>query len=92
MLQSKKDKQANTEGVVEIPNGDGSKDEIVKGVCENVKWQMKQDRKSTELKQLQGHIFKEAYKNGGVSAELVLLFVLHPAICANLKHYHVQFL
>ncbi|XP_041353792.1 enolase-phosphatase E1-like isoform X2 [Gigantopelta aegis] len=67
---SKKDKEANTEGVVEIPNGDGSKDEIVKGVCENVKWQMKQDRKSTELKQLQGHIFKEAYKNGGVSAEL----------------------
>ncbi|KAK6182527.1 hypothetical protein SNE40_010190 [Patella caerulea] len=67
---AQKDKEASTEGVVEIPAADSSKDDVIKALVENIKWQMSQDRKSTELKQLQGHMLQEAYKSGGVKGEL----------------------
>lgn len=66
-----KDKEEKVDGVVEIPAPNGSnKDDVIKAVCNNVKWQMENDRKSTALKDLQGHIWREAYKSGKVKAEL----------------------
>lgn len=67
---AKKDKEANVDGVMEIPDTDADKDTIMKAVIANVKWQMSQDRKSQELKQLQGHIWKEAYKQGKIKGVL----------------------
>jgi len=67
---AKKDKEAKVDGVVEIPDKDAEKDTIIKAVVANVKWQMSNDRKSQELKQLQGHIWKEAYKQGKIKGVL----------------------
>ena len=68
-LQASKDKGDNVEGVVEIPDAASGKEDIIKAVVENVKWQMDKDRKSTELKQLQGHIWKQGYEKGDLKAE-----------------------
>lgn len=64
-----KEKADGVEGVVEIPK-EGSKEDIIKAVVDNVKWQMDEDRKTTALKQLQGHIWREGYKTGQIKAEL----------------------
>lgn len=63
-----KDKEGGAE-VTEIPSGD-NKEEVVKAVCANVKAQMDADRKSTELKQLQGHVWREGYKQKKIAGEL----------------------
>ncbi len=39
-------------------------DKLVDSVVRNVTWQMDIDRKAKALKQLQGHIWSHAYKNG----------------------------
>lgn len=64
-----KEKADGVEGAVEIPK-EGSKEDIIKAVVDNVKWQMDEDRKTTALKQLQGHIWREGYKTGQIKAEL----------------------
>lgn len=51
-FKAAKDKADGVEGVVEIPK-EGSKEDIIKAVVDNVKWQMDEDRKTTALKQLQ---------------------------------------
>ncbi|KAH9488122.1 Enolase-phosphatase E1 [Bulinus truncatus] len=68
--QAAKEKEEKVEGVVEIPTGDASKEDVVKAVCENVKWQMDADRKTTELKVLQGMIWKDAYESSEIKGEL----------------------
>lgn len=65
-----KDKADKAEGVVEIPPANSSKDAIIQAVVENVKWQMENDRKSTALKNLQGHIWREGYSQEKLKAEL----------------------
>lgn len=67
-FKAAKDKADGVEGVVEIPK-EGSKEDIIKAVVDNVKWQMDEDRKTTALKQLQGHIWREGYKTGQIKAE-----------------------
>lgn len=65
-----KDKEGG-ESVTEIPAAtDDNKTDIIKAVIANVTAQMEADRKSTELKQLQGHMWREAYKQKKVTAEL----------------------
>lgn len=68
-LQAAKDIADGVEGAVAIPGADSSQDAVVKAVVDSVGWQMNQDRKSTALKQLQGHIWREAYKQGKVKGE-----------------------
>ena len=69
MFQATKDKEGGAD-VVEIPaKVDDNKDAIVKAVVENVKAQMAANRKSTELKALQGHMWREAYKTKKVEGE-----------------------
>lgn len=67
---AQKDKADGKEGVVEIPDATADKAEVIKAVVENVKWQMDQDRKSTELKQLQGHIWKQGYESGKLKSQV----------------------
>ncbi|XP_076463479.1 enolase-phosphatase E1-like [Babylonia areolata] len=67
---AQKDKSEGVEGVVEIPEATADKGDIVKAVVENVKWQMDSDRKSSELKQLQGHIWRQAYESGKIKGKV----------------------
>lgn len=67
--QSNKDKEDGVEGVVEISKDD-DKEKCVQSVVDNVIWQMDSDRKATPLKQLQGHMWREAYKTGKVQGEV----------------------
>lgn len=68
--QAAADKEASVEGVVEIAAKDEEQEKAVQSVVDNVLWQMDNDRKSTGLKQLQGHMFREAYKTGKVQGEV----------------------
>lgn len=61
-----KDIAEKVEGCTEIP--DGEADEVIKCCVENIKWQMSEDRKTTALKQLQGHMWREGYKTGKIKA------------------------
>lgn len=63
------DCKANVEGVVEIASTDSDKTEIIHTAVANVKWQMSLDRKTTALKQLQGHMWKDAYAQGKVKGQ-----------------------
>ena len=46
-----------------------SRETIIDAAVKNVLWQMSLDRKTTALKQLQGHIWKEAYDDGKIKGE-----------------------
>ena len=80
-LQATKDKDNTMDGVVEIPDAE-DKDEVCAAVAANVLWQMEADRKTTALKQLQGHIWREAYKTAAVLGESVLKH--HPQLYPTL--------
>lgn len=59
------------EDVAEIPEAtDDNKDEVIKAVVDFVNAQMDADSKATELKTLQGHVWREAYKTKKVEGEL----------------------
>ncbi len=68
-VQATKDKDESASGVVEIPDGEACKEDITKAVADNVRWQMSSDRKSTELKQFQGHMWQEGYQLGELKGE-----------------------
>ncbi|XP_053319062.1 enolase-phosphatase E1 isoform X2 [Spea bombifrons] len=70
-------KQAQTdshlEGHVPIPclsENQADTDRVIQGVVHNVHWQMSMDRKTTALKQLQGHMWRSAYVTGQVKGEV----------------------
>ncbi|RUS91677.1 hypothetical protein EGW08_000503 [Elysia chlorotica] len=70
--QASREKNEQVENVVLIPNCDcdASKEDVIKAICENVKCQMDGDRKTTELKNLQGLILKDAYESKALKGEL----------------------
>ena len=50
----------------------GDKDDqekCVQSIVDNVLWQMDEDRKNSSLKQIQGHMWREAFKTGKVEGE-----------------------
>jgi enolase-phosphatase E1 len=55
------------DGAVLIPEDSG--DSAMEAVAKNVLWQMDLDRKTKALKQLQGHIMREGYKNGKLKGQ-----------------------
>lgn len=66
--QAKKDEEDKLEGFVAIT---GDKPEEEKdSLLKNVLWQMDNDRKTGALKQLQGHMWREAYETGAVKAHI----------------------
>ena len=46
-----------------------SKETVIDAVVANVIWQMSSDRKTTALKQLQGHIWRKAFDDGVIKGE-----------------------
>ncbi|XP_048453090.1 enolase-phosphatase E1 isoform X2 [Rhincodon typus] len=71
-VKAKDDKEL--EGAVLIPewcSGENAdKEQALEIVTNNVLWQMSQDRKTTALKQLQGHMWREAFLHGEVKGEV----------------------
>ncbi|XP_069834187.1 enolase-phosphatase E1 isoform X2 [Dendropsophus ebraccatus] len=69
-LQAEKD--SGLKGFVPIPSNTDHKPElqVIKGVVDNVHWQMSLDRKTTALKQLQGHMWRSAYATGKIKGEV----------------------
>lgn len=66
--QAKKDEEDKLDGFVAIT---GDKPEEEKdSLLKNVLWQMDNDRKTAALKQLQGHMWREAYKTGTVKGHV----------------------
>ncbi len=56
-----------------IPEGDGTAEgteKMVEAVVRNVEWQMGKDRKTTALKQLQGHIWRAGYEKGEIRSHV----------------------
>ena len=67
--QASQDKEDKLDGFVEIPAEDSSKDDVVKGLVANVKWQVTNDRKSTALKQIQGNVWNDGYTSGEIKSK-----------------------
>lgn len=68
--QAASDKEAAVEGVVEIAAKEEEQEKAVQSVVDNVLWQIENDRKPASLKQLQGHMWRDAYKTGKVQGEV----------------------
>lgn len=66
--QAKKDEDDKIEGVVPISGS--TPDEEKESLVKNVLWQMDGDRKTGALKQLQGHMWREAYDSGSVKGHV----------------------
>ncbi|CAK9814240.1 Enolase-phosphatase E1 [Anthophora quadrimaculata] len=66
--QAKKDEEDKVDGFVPIAgaNAEEERESLVK----NILWQMDCDRKTGALKQLQGHMWREAYNSGTVKAHV----------------------
>ncbi|XP_029455909.1 enolase-phosphatase E1 isoform X3 [Rhinatrema bivittatum] len=73
-LRKQAEEDSNLDGFVPIPldSGKGADDvaHAIQAVVNNVQWQMSQDRKTTALKQLQGHMWREAFSAGHVKGEV----------------------
>lgn len=74
LLRQQAQEDSGLDGAVPIPLESGSGDEelerIIRAVVDNVHWQMALDRKTTALKQLQGHMWRAAYATGLVKGEI----------------------
>mmetsp|Transcript_6075 Transcript_6075/g.7670 ORF Transcript_6075/g.7670 Transcript_6075/m.7670 type:complete len:487 (-) Transcript_6075:228-1688(-) len=67
--QAAKDAKDGVEGLIPIPT-EGSSEEICQACIENVKWQISIDRKTTALKQLQGHIWRFGFHSGAMKGQV----------------------
>jgi len=65
--QATTDKEVD--GCVSIPE-EGEQADVIKALVSSVKWQMDLDKKTTALKSLQGHMWREAYKTKKVQGEV----------------------
>ncbi|XP_008991338.2 enolase-phosphatase E1 isoform X2 [Callithrix jacchus] len=69
----KAEEDAHLDGAVPIPAASGSGvddlQQMIQAVVDNVCWQMSLDRKTTALKQLQGHMWRTAFTAGLMKAE-----------------------
>ncbi|KAM5272235.1 enolase-phosphatase E1 [Ctenodactylus gundi] len=73
LLRKQAEEDAHLEGAIPIPaaseNGVDDLQQVIQAVVDNVCWQMSLDRKTTALKQLQGHMWRAAFMAGRVKAE-----------------------
>lgn len=67
LFQAKKDSEDKLDGFVAIT--EDKPEEQKESLLNNVLWQMDNDRKTGALKQLQGHMWREAYNTGAVKAQ-----------------------
>ncbi|KAG6794838.1 enolase-phosphatase E1 [Apis mellifera caucasica] len=66
--QAKKDEEDKIDGF--IPITDINTEEERESLVKNILWQMDCDRKTSALKQLQGHMWREAYNSGSIKAHV----------------------
>lgn len=66
LLRAQAIMDSNLEGFVPISSDDDAKESVIR----NVLWQMSTDRKTTALKQLQGHIWVDGYESGLLKGHL----------------------
>lgn len=66
LLRAQAANDSNVIGFVPIDVGNNAKQSVIN----NVLWQMNSDRKTTALKQLQGHIWKDGYESGLLKGHL----------------------
>ncbi|XP_034945122.1 enolase-phosphatase E1 [Chelonus insularis] len=66
--QATQDQSDKVEGLVPI-TGETSK-ELQESLMNNILWQMDNDRKTGALKQLQGHMWRDAYNSGAVKGHV----------------------
>ncbi|ELW63903.1 Enolase-phosphatase E1 [Tupaia chinensis] len=81
LLRKQAEEDAHLDGAVPIPAacGNGADDlQVIQAVVDNVCWQMSLDRKTTALKQLQGHMWRAAFTAGRMKAEYVAFTSLNP--------------
>jgi methionine salvage enolase-phosphatase E1 len=72
MLQASSDIAAGVKDITVIPEEDAAgKEAVMAAVVDNVIQQMDVDRKTTSLKQLQGHMWRAAYQNGEIHGQYV---------------------
>ncbi|XP_048960955.1 enolase-phosphatase E1 isoform X1 [Canis lupus dingo] len=73
LLRKQAEEDSHLDGAVPIPaaSGNGADDlpQMIQAVVDNVCWQMSLDRKTTALKQLQGHMWRAAFAAGRMKAE-----------------------
>nr|XP_044998690.1 enolase-phosphatase E1 isoform X2 [Jaculus jaculus] len=73
LLRKQAEEDAQLDGAVPIPaasgNGEDDLQQMIQAVVDNVCWQMSLDRKTTALKQLQGHMWRAAFTAGHMKAE-----------------------
>ncbi|CAM4545060.1 enolase-phosphatase E1 [Lepidochelys kempii] len=73
LLRKQAEEDSNVDGVVPIPletgSGEDEVEQVIQAVVDNVHWQMSLDRKTTALKQLQGHMWRAAYATGHMKGE-----------------------
>lgn len=70
LLRKQAEEDAHLDGAVPIPVASGGDvQQMIQAVVDNVSWQMSHDRKTTALKQLQGHMWKAAFTAGRMKAE-----------------------
>ncbi|KAM5339424.1 enolase-phosphatase E1 isoform 2-T2 [Glossophaga mutica] len=73
LLRKQAEEDSYLVGAVPIPaaseNGADDLQQMIQAVVDNVCWQMSLDRKTTALKQLQGHMWRAAFTAGRVKAE-----------------------
>lgn len=67
---SQQDVNAGKENVTVIPAVGATKEDILESTLKNVITQMDSDRKSTALKQLQGHIWKHGFESGELLGDI----------------------
>uniref|UniRef100_A0A8I6ADH3 Enolase-phosphatase E1 n=1 Tax=Rattus norvegicus TaxID=10116 RepID=A0A8I6ADH3_RAT len=71
LLRKQAEEDAHLDGAVPIPVASGGDvQQMIQAVVDNVSWQMSHDRKTTALKQLQGHMWKAAFTAGRMKAEV----------------------
>ena len=74
--------------MVEIPavtegeEGENDKKDVIDAVVKNVLWQMTTGKPTKSLSQIQGHVWREAYKTGKIQGEWVSL----SAVACSLLH------
>ncbi|KAG8515178.1 Enolase-phosphatase E1 [Galemys pyrenaicus] len=73
LLRKQAEEDSHLDGAVAIPAGcgNGADDlhQMIQAVVDNVCWQMSLDRKTTALKQLQGHMWRAAFAAGRLKGE-----------------------
>src|SRR6218665_857427 len=89
MFQAVEDKSAGLDATVPA-SLESDREKIIDMVECNVLWQMDLDRKTTALKELQGHILQNGYSAGDIHGESVTNDIYNQSQCLRLHRYSLR--